>query len=93
MARSLFKLRKTLCCLMDLRSIMSLGSNRDWSIALVTYPTVPYWKYRIEVLLGRAIPSSSMCGAQAGAVAQWSPLFSPSLADFVCIPLGCLAPL
>ena len=92
MARSLFKPRKTLCCLMDLRSIMSLGSNRDWSTALVTYPTVPCEKSRIEVSLGRAVPSNSMCGAQARAAAQWSPLFFPSLADLVCIPLGCLAP-
>ena len=93
MARSLFKPRKTLCCLMDLRSIMSLGNNRDCSTASVTYSTVPCWKPRIEASLGRAVPSSSMHGAQIGAAARWSPLFSPSLADLVCIPLGCLAPL
>ena len=60
MARSLFRPRKTLCCLMDLRSAMSLGSNRDCTTTSTTYPVVLYWKSRIEVSLRRGAPSNSM---------------------------------
>ena len=93
MARSLFKLRKTSCCLMDLRSAMSLGSNKDCSTASTTYPAVPRWKSRMEASLRRGAPSSFIRGAQAGPTTRWSPLFSPSLANLICVTLGCLTPL
>ena len=60
MARSLFRPRKTLCCLMDLRSAMSLGSNRDCTTTSTTYPVVLYTKSRMEVSLRRGAPSNSM---------------------------------
>ena len=51
MARSLFRPRKTLSCLMDLRSAMSLGSSRDYSTTLAIYLAVPCWKSQMEVSL------------------------------------------
>ena len=51
MARSLFRSRKTSCYVIDLRLAMSLGSNKECSIASVTYPVVPYWKSRMEASL------------------------------------------
>ena len=42
MARSLFKPRKTSCYFIDMRSAISLGSNRDYFMASATYPTMPY---------------------------------------------------
>lgn len=42
--------------------------------------------------MGKGAPSSSKGGAQAGAATWCSPLFSPSWAGLVCIPLGFLAP-
>ena len=53
---------------------------------------MPCWNSRMEASLRRGASSSSMCGAQARAAARWSPFLSSSLADLVCIPLGCLAP-
>ena len=41
MARSLFRLRNILCFLMDLRSAMLWGSNRDCSTAWATYLALP----------------------------------------------------
>ena len=93
MARSLFRSRKTSCYVIDLRLAMSLGSNKECSIASVTYPVVPYWKSRMEASLSKGASSNSMRKAQVEAIARWSPLLSPSLVNLVCISLGCLAPL
>ena len=63
MAKSLFKLRNTSCFFINLRSAMSVGSSRDYFIALATYPALPCWKSLIETLLGRGAPSSTRGGA------------------------------
>ena len=51
MAKSFFRLRKTLCFLMDLRSAMSFGSSRVYFTASITYPTVPLespgWRHHL----------------------------------------------
>ena len=91
MARSLFRLRNTSCFLMDMRSTMSLGSNRDCFTTWAMYPALPCWKSHMEASLGRGAPSSTRGGAQAGTIACWSPLLSPSLEDLVCMTLACLA--
>ena len=40
-AKSLFSLRKTSCCLINLKSAMSLDSNRDCSTTSATYLAIP----------------------------------------------------
>ena len=86
-------LSSTSCFLMDLKSNISLGSNKDYSTVSATYPALPCWKSRLEASLERGALSSSRDGAQVGATAQWLTFLSPSLANLVCIPLGCLASL
>jgi len=93
MARSFFRPRNTSCFLMDMRSTMSLGSNRDYFTIWAMYPALPCWKSQMEASLGRGAPSSTRGGAQAGTIACWSPLLSPSLEDLICMTLACLAPL
>ena len=93
MAKSFFNPRKTLCCLIDLRSTMSLGRSKDYFTVSATYPVVPRWKSRMEASLKKGASSSSMRGAQTGVVVRWSTLFSPSVADLVYNVRGCLAPL
>ena len=63
MARFLFKLRNILCFFIDLRLAMSVGSSRDYSMTLATYPALPCWKSLIKALLGRGAPSSTRGGA------------------------------
>ena len=70
---------------------MSLGSSRDCSTASTTHPAVPYWKFRIEAFSRKGAPSTSIRGAQTGAIAWWLAFLSPSVADLVCIVRGCLA--
>ena len=90
---SLFSLRKISYYLIDLRSAMSLGSSRGYSIAFAMYPTVPRWKSQMEASLRSRALSTSIRGAQTVAAAWWSALLSPSVADLVCIVWGCLAAL
>ena len=92
MARSFFKPKKTSCFLIDLRSAISLDSNKGCSTALAIYLTVPPQKSLVEASLEKGTPSSSKGGAQVEAATQCSPLLSPSLVDLVCMPLGCLPP-
>ena len=84
--------RKTSCYLRNLRSAISMGSDRDCSTAFATYPAVPCWKSRLEAPLSKGAPSISMRRAQARAVALWSSLHFASVADLVYRPLCCLAP-
>ena len=88
---SLFSSRKTSCCLIDLRSAISLGSNRDCSTTSATYPAVPRWKSRMEASSRKGAPFNSIRGAQTRAAAWWLALLSPSVADLICIVRGCLA--
>ena len=48
MARFLFKLRNTLCFLIELRSAISVGSSRAYSTMLATYLALPCWKSLIK---------------------------------------------
>ena len=61
-ARSLFKLRNASCFLIDLRSTMSLSSNKARSTASATHPAFPYWKSLIEASEGKGAPSNIMAG-------------------------------
>ena len=93
MAKSFFNSRKTSCCLINLRSTMSLGRSKDYFTASAMYLVVPRWKSRMEASLKRGASSSSMHGAQTRVAVRWSTLFSPSVADLVYNVRGCLAPL
>ena len=85
--------RRSSCHLIDLRSTMSLGNNKDCSTASATYLIVPRWKSQMEASSRRGAPSNSIRGAQTGVATWWSTLFPPSVVDLVCIVQGCLAPL
>ena len=58
-ARSFFKLRNTLCFLIDRRSAMSFGNSKDCSTASAMYPTFPCWKFLIEASAGKGAPSKT----------------------------------
>ena len=87
-ARSFFKLRNTLCFLIDRRSAMSFGNSRTCSTASAMYPTFPCWKFLIEASAGKGAPSKTRAAIQAR-VPTWE---SPLLSTRVCVTLACLAP-
>ena len=64
-AKPLFKLRKTLCFLINLRLAMSPGSNKACSMASAIYPTIACWKSLIEASTGKGGPSNVMTRVQA----------------------------